>query len=103
MQLDRQVQTHCLYPHPQSDVVQLNAAEYNLDIDRQPDPVTDIQSPIALGTASTIQQSLNAKNIKEDTTPDTTNSEQHTAFSLDTNRPKSQPPPVLDDADHPGY
>ena len=33
-QLDRQVQTHCLYPHPQSDVVQLNAPEYDSDIDR---------------------------------------------------------------------
>ena len=42
-QLDRQVQIHCLYPHPQLDVVQLNAPEYDLDIDRQPGPVTDIQ------------------------------------------------------------
>ena len=24
-QLDRQIQTHCLYPHPQLDVVQINA------------------------------------------------------------------------------
>ena len=39
-QLNRQVQMHCLYPHPQSDVVKLNAPKYNLDIDRQPDPVT---------------------------------------------------------------
>ena len=103
MQLDRQVQTHCLYSHPQLDVVQLNAPKYNPDIDRQPDPVTDIQSPIALCTASTTQQSPNAKNVKEDTVPDTTNSEQHTASSPDTNRPESQPPPVLDDTDHPGY
>ena len=94
---------HCLYPHPQSDVVQLNALEYNLDIDGQPDPVTDIQSTIALCTASTAQQLLNAKNIKEDTTPDTDNSEQHTVSSLDTNRPESQLPPVSDDIDHPGY
>ena len=32
VQLDRQVQMHCLYPHPQSDVVQINALEYNSDI-----------------------------------------------------------------------
>ena len=32
-QLNRQVQMHCIYPHPQSDVVQLNAPEYNPDID----------------------------------------------------------------------
>ena len=73
---------HCLYSHPQLDVVQLNAPEYNPDIDGQPDPVTDIQ---------------------EDTTPDTTNSEKHTAFSLNTNRPEPQPSSVLDDTDHTGY
>ena len=84
VQLDRQVQMHCLYPHPQSDVVQLNAPEYNPDIDGQPDPVTDIQSP-------------NAENVKEDTAPNTTNSEQHTAPSPNTNRPESQPSSVLDD------
>ena len=39
MQLDRLVQMHCLYPHPQSDVVQLNAPKYNLDIDGQTDQV----------------------------------------------------------------
>ena len=40
-QLNRQMQTHCLYPHPQLDVVQLNAPDYDLDIDGQPDPVID--------------------------------------------------------------
>ena len=88
---------------PQSDVVQLNAPEYDPDIDGQPDPVTDIQSHIALCTANTTQQSSNAENITEDTAPDTTNSEQHTASSPDTNRPQSQPLSVLDDTDHPGY
>ena len=38
-QLDRQVQMHGLYPHPQSDVVQLNAPKYNSDIDGQTDQV----------------------------------------------------------------
>ena len=89
-QLDRQVQTHCLYPHPQSDVVQLNAPKYDLDIDEQPDPVTNIQS-------------LNAEAIKEDTVPNTANSEQHTALSPNTNRPESQLSSVLEDTDHPGY
>ena len=81
---------HCLYPHPQLDEVQLNAPDYNSDIDRQPDPVTDIQS-------------LNAESVKEDTTPDNANSEQHMALSMNTNRPESQPTSVLDDTDHPGY
>ena len=89
-QLDSQVQMHCLYPHPQSDVVQLNAPEYDLDINGQPDPVTDLQS-------------LNAKSVKEDTTPNTSNSEQNTVLSTCINRPQSHPPSVLDDTDHPGY
>ena len=85
MQLDRHVQTHFLYPHPQSDVVQLNTPEYDPDIDGQPDTVTDIQSP-------------NAKTIKEDTLPVTTNSEQHTALSSE-----PQLSLVFKDTDHPGY
>ena len=102
-QLDRQVQMHCLYPHPQLDVAQLNAPEYDLDIDGQLDPVPDIQSSTALCTASTAQQSPNAEIIKEDTAPDAANSEQHTASSPHTDRPESQPPPVSDDTGHPGY
>ena len=41
--LDRQIQIHCIYPHSQSDVIQLNAPDYNPDIDGEPDSVTDIQ------------------------------------------------------------
>ena len=41
--LDRQVQIHCIYPHSQSDIIQLNAQAYDPDIDGEPDPVTDIQ------------------------------------------------------------
>ena len=102
-QLDRQVQMHCLYPHPQSDLVQVNAPEYDPVIDGQTDPVPDIQSSTASHTASTAQQSPNTKNVKEDTASDTTNSEQHTASSLDTDRPESQSPSVPDNTDHPGY
>ena len=28
-QLDKQVQIHCIYPHPQLDVIQLNAPDYD--------------------------------------------------------------------------
>ena len=72
------------------DIVQLNAPEYNPDTDRQPNPVIDLQSP-------------NAESIKEDTMPNTSNSEQHTALSTYINRPQSQPSSVLDDNDHLGY
>ena len=84
------MQTHCIYPHPQLDVVQLNAPDYNPDIDGQPDPVTDLQS-------------WNAESITEDTTPNTTNSEQHAVPSTNSNRPQSQPSSALDDIDHPGH
>ena len=89
-QLNRQVQMHCLFPHPQLDVVQLNVPEYDPDIDGQPDPIIDLQS-------------LNSKSIKEDTMPNTSNSEQHTALSMCINWPQSQSSSVLDDNDHPGY
>ena len=94
---------HCLYPHTQSDVVQLNAPEYNLNIDGQTDLVLNIQSSAASCTASTAQQLLNAKNVQEDTASDASNSEQHTVSSPDTDRPESQSPPVPDNTDHPGY
>ena len=81
---------HCLYPHPQSDVVQLNAPEYHPNINGQPDSVIDLQSP-------------NVKSVKENMVPNTSNSEQHTAISTHTNRPQSQPSSVLDDTDLPGY
>ena len=69
-------------------MVQLNAPDYDPDIDRH--PVIDLQSP-------------NAKSLKQDTAPNTSDSEQHAALSMDTNRPQSQPSSALDDIDHPGY
>ena len=43
--LDKQVQIHCIYPHPQSDAIQLNAPNYDPDMDGDPDPITGIQPP----------------------------------------------------------
>ena len=77
--LDKQVQIDCIYPHPQSDVMQLNAPDYNSDIDGDPDPVTDVQL-------------LNAKSGKEDTSTGTPKSEDHTTIPPITNRPEYQPP-----------
>ena len=78
-QLDRQVQTHCLYPHPQSDVVQINAPEYDSDIDRQTDLLPDIQPLMALHTACTAEALSHGENTEEDTAPVTANSEEHPA------------------------
>ena len=52
-QLDRQIQTHCLYPHSQSDAFQINVPEYNSDIDGQTELLPDIQPSVASHTACT--------------------------------------------------
>ena len=88
--LDKQVKIHCIYPHPQLDVIQLNAPDYDPDIDGDPDPVTDVQPP-------------DAKSDKEDTSTGTLKSEDHTAIHSITNRPEHQPSEVSPDIDNNEY
>ena len=88
--LDKQVQIHCLYPHPQSDIIQLNAPDYDPDIDGDLDPTTDIQL-------------LNAGSAQEDTCTDTPRPEDHTTIPMITNRSEHQPSEVLPDIDHTEY
>ena len=76
--LDKQAQIHCLYPHPQLDVIQLNAPDYDPDIDGDRDPATDIQP-------------LHAESAKEDTSTDTPKPEDHTTIPPITYRPEHQP------------
>ena len=45
--LDKQIQIHCIYPHPQSDAVQLSALDYDPDIDGEPNSINAIQPPNA--------------------------------------------------------
>ena len=52
--LDSQIQIHCIYPHTQSDAIQLNALDYDPDIDGEPNLVT-------------AKQPSNAEPVKEDT------------------------------------
>ena len=99
-QLDRQIQTHCLYPHPQSDVVQINAPEYDSDIDGQTELLLDIQPSASSHIACTEEVSSHAKNIKENTVPVTTNSGEHPTFLQDSDRLESQSQPVLDSTEH---
>ena len=89
-QLDKQVQIHCLYPHPQSDVIQLNTPDYDLDIDGELDPATDVQP-------------MNAESVKEETPTDSSKPEDHTAIPPTTNRTEHQPSEVLADTDHTEY
>ena len=84
------MQIHCLYPHPQSDVIQLNAPDYSLDIDGEPEPTADVQS-------------LNAESAKEDTPTDTSKPQDCTAISPNTNRPEHQPSEVSAGTDHTEY
>ena len=89
-QLDRQIQTHCLYPNSQSDLVQLNALEYDSDIDGQTELLPDIQP----------QASSHAENTEEDPAPVTANSEEYSALPQDSNRLESQSQPVPDRPEH---
>ena len=88
-QLDRQIQTHCLYPHSQTDSVQLNAQEYDLDIDGQTDILPDIQP----------QAPSHAKNTEEDSAPVTANSKEYSVLPQDSNRLESQSESVQNPAE----
>ena len=85
-QLDRQIQTHCLYPHSQSDSVQLNAPEYDSDIDGQTELLPDMQPSVSSHTKNTEEASSPAKNTTEDPAPVTTNSEECSTLPQDSNR-----------------
>ena len=89
-QLDRQIQTHCLYPHSQTNSVQLNALEYDSNIDGQTDILLDIQ-PQALS---------HSESTEEDSTPVTANSEEYSVLPQDSDRPESQSESVQNPAEH---
>ena len=82
--LDKQMQIHCIYPHSQSDAVQLSALDYDPDIDREPDSVNAVQPS-------------NADSVKEDTYTGTSKPEDHTTICLTTNRSEHQPSEVPSD------
>ena len=75
--LDKQIQIHCIYQHPQSDAVQLNAPDYDPDIDGEPNPINAIQP-------------WNADSVKEETATSTTEPEDHITIPSTTNRSEHQ-------------
>ena len=77
-------------------MVQINAPEYDSDIDGQTELLPDIQPSASSHTACTEEASSHAKNIEEDTAPVTANSEEHPAFLQDSDRLEPQSQPVLD-------
>ena len=81
-------------------MVQINAPEYDFDIDGQTELLPDIQPSVSSHTAHTEEVSLHAENIKEDTAPVTANSREHPALLHDSDMLESQSQPVLDSAEH---
>ena len=79
-QLDKQIQSHCLYPHSQTDLVQINAPEYDSNIDGQTDTLADIQPKVL----------SHAENTEEESAPVTANSEECPTLPQDSNRCESQ-------------
>ena len=76
--LDKQIQIHCIYPHQHPDAVQLNAPDYDPDIDRDTNPANAVQPS-------------NTDAAKEETVTSTTESEDHNTIHNTAHRPKHQP------------
>ena len=75
--LDKQIQIHCIYPHQQSDAVQLNAPDYDPDIDGETNPTNAVQP-------------LNTDSVKEETVTSTTEPEDHNTIHTTTHRSQHQ-------------
>ena len=89
-QLDKQIQTHYLYPYSQTDSVKLNAPEYDSDIDGQTDILLDIQQQVL----------SHATNTEEDSSPVTANSKGYSVLPQDSDRLESQSESVQNPAEH---
>ena len=79
VQLENQIQAHCLYPNSQVDSVQINTPEYDSDRDGQTKTLLDLQS--------------HAENNQEDPNPATGDSKDPER-PQDTNRTNPQPESV---------
>ena len=75
--LDKQIEIHCIYPHQQSDAVQLNAPEYDPDIGGDTNPANAVQPS-------------NTDAAKEETVTSTTEQEDHSAIPNTTHRSEHQ-------------
>ena len=90
VQLEKQIPTHCLYPRSQTDSVQINAPEYNSDINGQTDTLPDIQPQVP----------SHAENTEEDSAPLTANSEEYSTPPQDSYRFESQSKSVQNPAEY---
>ena len=74
--LDKQIQIHCIYPHQQSDAVQLNALDYDPDIDGDTNPTNAVQPST---TDSVKEETVTSTTEPEDDNPirNTTHRSEH--------------------------
>ena len=75
--LDKQIQIHCIYPHQQSDVVQLNTLDYDPEIDGETN-------------STNAEQPSNTDSAKEETVTSTTEPEDHNTICTTTHRSEHQ-------------
>ena len=75
--LDKQIQIHCIYPHQHSDAVQLNALDYDPDIDGDTNPTNAVQPS-------------NTDAAKEETATSMTEPEHHNTICNTTHRSEHQ-------------
>ena len=90
VQLDKQIQIDCLYPHSQTDLVQLNTPEYDSEIDGQTNILLDIEPQVP----------SHAKNTEEDSAQVTPNSKEYSALPQDSDRLESQSESVQNPAEY---
>ena len=90
VKLDKQIQTHCLYPHSQTNSVQINAPEYDSDIDGQTDTLPDIQPQVP----------FLAENTEEDSAPVFASSEEYFVLPQDSDRFESQSESIQNPAEY---
>ena len=76
--LDKQIQIHCIYPHQHPDAVQLNALDYDPDINRDTNPANAVQPS-------------NTDAAKEETVTSTTESKDHNTICNTAHRPQHWP------------
>ena len=89
-QLDKQIQTHCLYPHSQTDSIHINAPEYDSDINCQTDTLPDIQPQVP----------SHAENTGEDSAPVIDNSKEYSTLPWDSDRFESQSKSIQNPAEY---
>ena len=98
--LDKQIQIHCIYPHPQLDAVQLNALDYDPDINGEPNPTNAVQSS---NTDSVKEETITSTTEPEDhnTICSTTHGSEHQSSSTHSDSQTIEPDTVQQRAEHP--